>query len=129
MHIKLSTKSLLCRDEAAAYILEPVEADSRRGLKRSWQGTPVDDREEGTSSGTKHKTPSKNKGQFNALTVSLNEWTFEDEATFHIDFQYIAQASPAPARSPRTPRTNKETSPPPRTSKETSPPPRASILG
>ena len=53
---------LSCREEAAAYILEPVEADSRRGLKRSWQGTPIDDGEEGTSSGARQKTPSTNKG-------------------------------------------------------------------
>ena len=56
---------LSCREEAAAYILEPVEADSRRGLKRSWQGTPIDDGEEGTSSGARQKTPSTNKGKLN----------------------------------------------------------------
>ena len=54
-----------CREEAAAYILEPVEADSRRGLKRSWQGTLIDNGEEGTSSGARQKTPSKNKGILN----------------------------------------------------------------
>ena len=58
-------KTIPCREEAAAYILEPVEADSRRGLKTSWQGTPVDDSEEGTSFGAKQKTPSKNKGELN----------------------------------------------------------------
>ena len=50
------------REQAADYIFNPVERDSRRGLKRSWQGTPVEDGGPGPSS-QKNKPSSKEKGK------------------------------------------------------------------
>ena len=49
------------REQAADYIRDPSTSDSRRGLKRSWKGTPVEDGEEGTST-SKSKPSSKEKG-------------------------------------------------------------------
>ena len=54
------------REQAADYIRDPSTSDSRRGLKRSWKGTPVEDGEEGTST-SKSKPSSKEKGKI--LTV------------------------------------------------------------
>ena len=51
------------REQAAEYVLHPTESDSRRGLKRSWKGTPVEDGEEGTSN-PKSKPSSKDKGMY-----------------------------------------------------------------
>ena len=49
------------REQAADYIRDPSTSDARRGLKRSWKGTPVEDGEEGTST-SKSKPSSKEKG-------------------------------------------------------------------
>ena len=50
------------REQAADYIRDPSTSDSRCGLKRSWQGTLVEDGEEGTST-SKSKPSSKEKGR------------------------------------------------------------------
>jgi len=47
-------KNMLYREEAEAYMLNPVDVDSRRGLKRTWK-----DREESP------KPTSKEKGSKN----------------------------------------------------------------
>ena len=61
------------REQPADYICDPSTSNSRRGLKRSWQGTPVEDGEEGTSS-SKSKPSSKDKGGiFNGIIVSCHQ--------------------------------------------------------
>ena len=50
------------REQAADYICDPSTSDSRRVLKRSWRGNPVEDGEEGTST-SKSKPSSKDKGR------------------------------------------------------------------
>ena len=50
------------REAAAAYVYDPAQRDSRRGLKRSW--SKASSKPEGTGSGstTKEKISSKDKG-------------------------------------------------------------------
>ena len=56
------------REQAADYIRDPSTSDSKRGLKRSWKGTPVEDGEEGTST-SKSKPSSKEKGNYIFLNI------------------------------------------------------------
>ena len=51
------------REAAAAYVYNPAQRDSRRGLKRSWSKASSKAGEAGSSSTTKEKISSKEKGE------------------------------------------------------------------
>ena len=54
---------LLFREEAAAYVYDPSQRDSRRGLKRTWKSAADPSTGEGVSSGSSSKISSKDKGK------------------------------------------------------------------
>ena len=61
---------LLFREEAAAYVYDPSQRDSRRGLKRTWKSAADPSTGEGVSSGSSSKISSKDKGKVCTLYFS-----------------------------------------------------------
>ena len=54
---------LCCREAAAAYVHDPAQRDSRRGLKRTLSKANKKQGEADSSSGSTDKIPSKEKGK------------------------------------------------------------------
>ena len=69
---EMCTENLFYREQAADYIRNPADSDSRHGLKRSLHGTPVEDGDKGTSS-SKTKPSFKDKGMV-TYNYIVNLW-------------------------------------------------------